>query len=73
MSYKEFAQLTINEKSAFVAKAKAAFNAKPGQKVYINLDQLRARRMFCQISREEYETRVFSYGPACYQFGELVR
>ncbi len=72
MTYENFSKMTLAQKRTFVNQARADFNAAPGEKIYVNLDQIRCQRMFGDITQEEYERKLLAYGPCCYQFGELA-
>lgn len=72
LPFEQFMALGRAEKAAYIAQAVARFDSQEGEKLYMDLDQLRGQYMFGQVTADEYTRRVYQVGPACYQFGELV-
>ena len=70
-NYEDFAALTKEQKRQCVKNAARAMDAIPGEKFWIDADQLRCDYMFGKITFPEYERKLFQYGVACRQFRTL--
>jgi hypothetical protein len=73
VEYDQFAPLSREEKRVFVEGVQRWFRSLPGIPIRWDLNQMRCDIFFGLCTLEKYEREVFKYGPACYQFYELVR